>query len=315
MPLIRKKHLILAVAIAAMGFVLTDNRFQFFVLALQYEPTMADFSLRDTTVTNVVSKTDRSGREAALLSAFFGLDNRLPYLANLGVCDGAAGLDGMPVVFSHELDLGSLQAGDFEVQSENGRPGSIKCVTLAPADDLGEWRTVLIVGELGSRENKPLTLRIVGNLLSKDHSLNFIETEVDVVPLEDGPSLALAEVVPAAEWDLGRLATKLPWGGGSSCPFGSRQIIRVAWEGGVTLPGGAEVDDEIRRAYSVLVSDDHGVAREIEPFAIGDLGDGDNNHLLCLDVSDPAKEIRFPSGLLTDPNEDLNPETSQLVSR
>ena len=76
MPLIRKKHLILAVAIAAMGFVLTDNRFQFFVLALQYEPTMADFSLRDTTVTNVVSKTDRSGREAALLSAFFGLDNR-----------------------------------------------------------------------------------------------------------------------------------------------------------------------------------------------------------------------------------------------
>jgi hypothetical protein len=32
-------------------------------------------------------------------------------------------------------------------------------------------------------------------------------------------------------------------------------------------------------------------------------------------VSDPAKEIRFPSGLLTDPNEDLNPETSQLVSR
>ena len=59
MPLIRKKHLILAVAIAAMGFVLTDNRFQFFVLALQYEPTMADFSLRDTTVTNNVSKTDR----------------------------------------------------------------------------------------------------------------------------------------------------------------------------------------------------------------------------------------------------------------
>ena len=81
------------------------------------------------------------------------------------------------------------------------------------------------------------------------------------------------------------------------------------------MPGGTEVDDKIRRAYSVFVSDDRGVTREIEPFALGDLGDGDNNHLLCLDTSDAAKEIRFPRGLLTDPNEDLNPETKKLVLR
>ena len=81
------------------------------------------------------------------------------------------------------------------------------------------------------------------------------------------------------------------------------------------MPGGAEVDDRIRRAYSILVSDDQGFTREIEPFALGDLGDGDNNHLLCLDVSDAAQEIRFPRGLLTDPNEHLNPETSQFVVR
>ena len=311
--LIRKKHLILLIAIAATTLLLADSRFQFFVLALQYEPTMADSSLKDTTVTNVSATTDRSGREAALLSAFFGLDNHLPYLANLGICNGAARLDGMPVVFSHELDLESLQAGDFEVYSENGQTGSIKCVTLAPADNLGEWRTVLIVGELGSQKDKPMTVRIVGNLLSKDHSVNFIETEVGVVPLDDGPSLVFAELVPAREWELGRPATKLPWGGGSSCPLGSQQIIRVTWEGGVTLPGGAEVDDSIRRAYKVLVSDDQGVTREIQPFALGDLGDGDNNHLLCLDVRDPAKEISFPGGLLTDPNEDFNLETGHLV--
>lgn len=313
--LIRKKYLIFAIAIGLTTLLLSDSRFQFFVLALQYEPIMTDASLEDTTDTNVSATTDRSGREAALLSAFFGLDNHLPYLANLAICNGAAGLDGMPVVFSHELDLESLQAGDFEVQSENGQTGSIKCVTLAPADNLGERRTVLIVGELGSQIDKPMTVRIVGNLLSKDYSVNFIETEVGVVPLDDGPSLALAELVPVVQWDLGRLATRLPWGGGSSCPLGSKQVIRVTWEGGVTLPGGTEVDDKIRRAYSVLVSDDRGVTREIEPFALGDLGDGDNNHLLCLDISDPAKEIRFPKGLLTDPNEDLNRETSQLVLR
>ena len=311
--LIRKKHLIIVIAIAATTLLLTDSRFQFFVLALHYEPTMADSSLKDTTVTNVSATTDRSGREATLLSAFFGLDNHLPYLANLGICNGAARLDGMPVVFSHELDLESLQAGDFEVHSENGQTGSIKCVTLAPADNLGEWRTVLIVGELGSQEDEPMTVRIVGNLLSKDHSVNFIETEVGVVPLDDGPSLVFAELVPPREWELGRQATKLPWGGGSSCPLGSQQIIRVTWEGGVTLPGGAEVDDSIRRAYKVLVSDDQGVTREIQPFALGDLGDGDNNHLLCLDVRDPAKEISFPRGLLTDPNEDFNFETGHLV--
>ena len=48
---------------------------------------------------------------------------------------------------------------------------------------------------------------------------------------------------------------------------------------------------------------------------IGDLGDSDNNHSLCLGVVDPAVSVRFPAGLLTDPREDLNPETRQAVLR
>ena len=72
-------------------------------------------------------------------------------------------------------------------------------------------------------------MRVVGNLLSEDHSVNFVETEAGVVPLSDGASLVLAELVPVVQWDLGRAATKLPWGGGSSCPLGSKQVIHVTW--------------------------------------------------------------------------------------
>ena len=53
----------------------------------------------------------------------------------------------------------------------------------------------------------------------------------------------------------------------------------------------------------------------IVPVALGDLGDGDNNHLLCLDTADPAVSVAFPAGLLKDPNGDLNPATTIAVTR
>lgn len=45
---------------------------------------------------------ESDGRSAELLSAFFGLDNGLPPRSE-GVCRGAGGADGLPVIFSHEL--------------------------------------------------------------------------------------------------------------------------------------------------------------------------------------------------------------------
>ena len=121
--------------------------------------------------------------------------------------------------------------------------------------------------------------------------------------------------MPEPDWNLGQPSTLLPWGGGNTCPEGTRQVIRATWQGGVTLPGGAEVDDTIRQAYSVTVESTETGKREVTPFALGDMGDGDNNHLLCLDVVDPAVSVHFPSGLVTDPREDLNPETRQDVLR
>jgi hypothetical protein len=49
------------------------------------------------------------------------------------------------------------------------------------------------------------------------------------------------------------------------------------------------------------------------PFALADLGDGDNNHLLCLDSQVDARIVSFPAGHLVDPNHDLNPNTATVV--
>ena len=258
--------------------------------------------------TNVPGEA-RSSSDAALLSAFYGLDDALPLPARILICGGTSGTDGMPVVFSTEIDLESLQAGDFRVILEDGRPGEIACVTPAPATDKGEFRTILLIGDFGSADNQPARVEIQGNILSKDRRFNFHGRQVQVTRLEAGPSLMLAEVVPPGEWALGKSASILPFTGGNGCPESTRQVIRVVWDGGITKPGGDEIDDVERRAYRVFVRGEGGVVREISPIAVGDLGDGDNNHELCLDTEAPVIRVEFPAGLLTDPREDLNPAT------
>ena len=96
--------------------------------------------------------------------------------------------------------------------------------------------------------------------------------------------------------------------------MGTKQIVRVVWNGGITKPGGDEVDDFETRSYSVTIRDNEGSVSKISPFALGDLGDGDNNHKLCLDVEGTPLKVDFPEGLVTDPRDDLNPKTSIEVS-
>ncbi len=270
---------------------------------------------QDTTETTVAPPDAALDSEVSLLSAFYGLDDALPPLAGLLVCRGARGDDGMPVIFSKELDLETLQAGDFRVVLEDGGSGEIVCVTPAPANDAGEIRTILMVGDFGSAANQPARVEIQGNLLSLDGRSNFRGAQVEVTRLEDGPSLVLAEIVPKEEWELEKASTRFPFGGGSGCPASTRQVVRVVWNGGVTKPGGDEVDDVERLAYRVFVDGGAEGPREVSPFAIGDLGDGDNNHELCLDTEAPALRVEFPAGLLTDPREDLNPATDVTIAR
>ena len=269
----------------------------------------------DTTPPGNAPTAATAAADAYLLSAFYGLDDALPLLARFLVCRGSLGSDGMPVIFSREIDIKTMQAGDFHVVLEDGSSGEIVCVTPAPATDSGEFRTILLIGDFGSADNQAASVEIRGNLLSKDQRFNFRDRQVRVTRLEDGPSLVLAEIVPPDDWELGKRATRFPFGGGSGCPDSTRQVLRVVWSGGITKPGGGEVNDVERSAYRVLVKDNGDVLTETSPIAIGDLGDGDNNHELCLDTEAPAVRVTFPAELVTDPREDLNPSTQVTVTR
>ena len=266
----------------------------------------------DSTVLTTYPEAVSSG--VSLLSAFYGLDDAIPLFASYLIC-GRLGLqDGMPVIFSKEIDLSTMQSGDFIVNLTNGQKRNVACATPAPARDSGELRTILLVGDFGSIDNQPVSVEIVGNIISLDHQSNFKDSVVKVTQLERGPYLIHAEFVKESQWELGKEATPLPFGGGSGCPASTRQVIRAIWTGGVTKPGGDEIDDLERLSYRVFVEDEGKKITEITPFAIGDLGDGDNNHELCLDVDARVVRVEFPQKLLTDPREDLNPATSISIS-
>ena len=259
--------------------------------------------------TQISSYPDAGTEGAELLSAFYGLDDAIPFFASYRVCGSLGNSDGMPVIFSKEVDIATLQAGDFSVLLNDGSEIKPGCVTPAPAQDLGEFRTMLMLGDFGSIDNQPMTVEITGNIVSMDHGTNFLGAKVDVTPLEDGPALVHAEIVPEEDWELGKESSGVRFGGGTGCPAFTQQVVRVVWGGGVTKPGGDEVDDVEREAYRVTILDNDTLTT-VTPFALGDLSDGDNNHELCLDVTSEVVRIEFPAGLMTDPREDLNIATS-----
>lgn len=49
--------------------------------------------------------------------------------------------------------------------------------------------------------------------------------------------------------------------------------------------------------------------------ALADLGDADNNHLLCLDTTTPATGVTFPAGHLVDPKGDLNADSKVMARK
>jgi len=243
----------------------------------------------------------------AILSAFFGLDRSLRIaIAASWACRGYPGTDGMPLVLSHEIDPSTLDREDFEVTAASGERGSIRCVSLRPATDPGELRTVLLIGHLGSAEDQPTTVKIVGDIRSLDGSLNFRGATASVIPLEAGPTLVLAEALPRDQW---------PLGGKGDCPAdGLAGIVRVTWAGGVTKPNGDEIDAIEMQKYRITLQQADGRAIQVTPKAIGDLNDEDNNHELCLGVAGTPTSVFFPAGFVVDPRGDRNPDTRVAVS-
>ncbi|CAD0186138.1 hypothetical protein RUESEDTHA_03043 [Ruegeria sp. THAF57] len=266
--------------------------------------------LSDTTVDAGLPR-EANGQSAELLSAFHGLD-ALPRVSNV-ICRGSEGNTGMPVIFSTEIDISTMQAGDFRVTTQSGAIGTMHCASVLPATDPGELRTVLLIGQLGPADSDPpVRVDIIGHLHSIDGTIDFRGASAPVIPLEDGPSITLAEVVD--DWtQVGTLGPRRVRG--SLCPTkGIVQAVRVTWEGGVTLEDGTEPGEAERDLYTITVTAADGTRRDINPAALANLGDGDNNHVLCMDTSDMPVSVSFPASVLTDPNGDLNPATRADVS-
>ena len=232
-----------------------------------------------------------------IVSAFFGLDNVLPGL----LCNQPGSqLDGMPVNFKFPLDVSSLSETDFEVVDRLGNIHTPNCVSLAPANENGENRTVLLLGEFGTAvTNPPVEVRVTGDLFTTDTisgesacseiiNLNGITT-TNVISLDDGPSLFFAQKID---------------GNLNECNSGT-QTIQVAWNGGITpyISGDAESD---LYQYYVGYSNSSGDLTPHIPISIADINDNDNFHQLCFSTSDEIVKVSMMANTVEDPNHDPN---------
>ena len=233
-----------------------------------------------------------------LVSAFFGLDNALPSLI---LCNQQLGmLDGMPVNFKFPLDVSSLSETDFEVLDSLGNIHTPICAFLAPANENGENRTVLLIGEFGTAiTNPPVEVRIVGDLFTTDTlagesacsdiiNLNGITT-TNIIPLNDGPSLFFAQRI------VGSL---------NECNSGT-QMIQVAWDGGITPYISSDIESDLFQYY-IGYSDSSGVLIPHVPISIADINDNDNFHQLCFSTSNDIVKISMMANTVEDPNQDPN---------
>ena len=232
-----------------------------------------------------------------LVSAFFGLDNGLPSL----LCNQLGGLlDGMPVNFKFPVDASSLSENDFEVLDILGNIHTPICALLAPANENGENRTVLLIGEFGTAiTNPPVEVRIVGDLFTTDTfsgesacseiiNLNGV-TNTNIIMLDDGPSLFFAQRID---------------GNLNECNSGT-QTIQVAWDGGVTPYISGDNESDLFQYY-IGYSDSSGVLIAHVPISIADINDNDNFHQLCFSTSDEIVKISMMANTVEDPNQDPN---------
>jgi len=249
-------------------------------------------------------------RETRVLSAFFGLDNALP-LAAIGLSWKAPGKDGMPIVFSHEIDPESLDANDFMITTAQGNIHEVDVVTLRPAIEAFELKTVLLIGDFGDHpDDEPIEVSIVGDLLSRSGN-NFKGEKVKITPLVEGPFLSYA--------DYFELDTKYPIveeGRGCDCPRDKTIIVvRTVWAGGVRALSGEELGANELQNFDVYLQVE-GDTIVAHPFKLADLRDNDNNIDLCIDEEGIPLKVSVKVNTAIDPRGDANDFTSmEVISR
>ncbi len=236
-------------------------------------------------------------QNSSILSAYHGLD-QLPVVARRLCGYRVANDDGMPVVFSTQLQVDSVVPESFLVIRSDGESVVPNCATLDPAMEPLEQRTVLLTGDFGTFGETPLRVEVTGPLLTFDgESLLGLSTE-DITPLEDGPRVVLAE----------RFAPHTN-GLAGECPDGTLQVVQLTWQGGVTGPANAALGEDQRLGTMVLLED----GSTVNPLALVD-DDPDNHVLACLAEDSPAQSVVVHAGLFHDPGDIANPATYAEVT-
>jgi hypothetical protein len=264
---------------------------------------------RKIKLSDAIPEIDKS-HEANVLTAFFGLDNALTLQAML-LYYKAPGKDGMPLVFSQEVDPSTLDNTDFEVITKNGEKFDVEFVTLKPANEEFELRTVLLIGEYGNHpDNPPDSVKIVGDLLSRSGQ-NYKGQTLKVIPLPEGPIISHAEYFTFDD--------DYPYvkrGSGCDCPReDTEMVVRTIWAGGVRAVNGKELGDNELKAFQVTIVNGLDTIK-VNPYKLADLKDNDNNIDLCLKEKGIPILVEAKAGIAIDPRDDANPQTQkEIISR
>jgi hypothetical protein len=252
---------------------------------------------------SLLAQSALAQQQPEIISAFHGVDDRRPIRAMQG-CNLPANqtVDGMPLVFSVEIDQSTLAPGDVRVVLSDGREVTPICAMTGPADEENEDRTVLLAGDFGSASGVvPVSVAIVGDLLAEAPAGGTVQLkglESSITPFDAGPSILIAEMIRENELELENTRRRM----GVACPApATRQAIRLIWSGGVTN-NNREVTLPRLRFYEVEIVGADGTSEWITPFAMGDLNDWDNNQDLCLDRDGTPKAVRVAAETVTDPS-------------
>ena len=238
-----------------------------------------------------------TGTDAEILSAYLGAVDVL-LTGRFEEISGAAqqpGDDGLPLVFSVQIDASTLSPDDFTITTESGAITTPTVATLEPAPESDESRTVLLTGSLGSADDMPVSVEVVGSVLSVDgEELQGLTS--DVTTNEFGASLVLALVDPAETNAAGNETTPTR--------------IQVTFDGGVSGAFGDELGVEELLAFRII--DENGDSHI--PTGFEDLGDDDNHVVLLVPPGVIPASVTVQSNSLFDPTNQPNASSSVEVS-
>ncbi len=241
------------------------------------------------------SSTNEPGTEAEILTANLGvIDIPFPQLlANITGVEQQAGDEGMPMVFSVPIDATTLSAEDFAITTASGAITTPTVATLEPAPESDESTTVLLAGPLGSADDLPVSVEIVGSVLSVDgEELQGLTAEITT----EGSAMVLALVDPAETNSAGNETTPTR--------------IQLTFNGGVTGPFNAEPGSDELAAFQII--DEEGNSHT--PTGFEDLGDNDNYLVLLVPPGVTPASVTVEANTVFSPTNQPNAASSLEVS-